>query len=213
MEIKVLSDFVINLAGTLVPGYLAYLVLYRTNTIILTKNRPEENRIILTVLSLINCFIGLFYLNKVSDSSWYSNIFFLAFLLFLFSIFILPVIAKMISFLFTNWVNIVREKNGYGRIQTTNNYKRIFDHPNGTRISIFDFSGNHIISGSVESIAEDNQFDYFDLLLSRKIERYDSLTQQEAIEMYEKAQINNMGEYKVYVDFEKRVILHLFKEK
>ncbi|MBO1307308.1 hypothetical protein JZO70_14110 [Enterococcus sp. 669A] len=207
-----LIDIIIKLTGTLVPGYLAYYILYRSNTIFLKRNRADENKTFLVALSLFNSLVGLFYLQNVRGNTWYSNIIFVSSILFLISVFLLPVAVKVFSFLLTEWLNILRGKNGYAKIESLTIFKKVFDHTNGTRVSIFDFSGKHIITGSVDCIVEDNQFDYFDVLFSRRIEDYDSLLPAEAVRMYSSAEKANMGEYTVYVDFEKKVVFHVFKE-
>ncbi|EJM6036385.1 hypothetical protein NOQ67_002700 [Enterococcus faecalis] len=208
-----LINLIIKILGTSLPGYFSYVALYRLNIINVKKNRPEENKAILGLLSLLNCFLGLLILENSPQGSLFSNVLVISLGLFLFSTVILPFILPYLKFCYFKWLNLARKKAGFGEINSISIYKDVFDHSKGTRISIFDFSGNHIISGNVDSIVEDNQFDYFDMKLGNSVELYENFTPNQAIEMFQNAEKKDAGTYKVYIDFEKKLIFHIFEEK
>ncbi|EGO7948327.1 hypothetical protein FEW58_002548, partial [Enterococcus faecalis] len=59
LEQKDILDIILKLVGTSVPGYVAYLTLYKLNMISINRQRSDENKVILAILSGINCFLGL----------------------------------------------------------------------------------------------------------------------------------------------------------
>ncbi|TQA64405.1 hypothetical protein [Enterococcus faecalis] len=214
MTEKEILDLILKVSSSLVPGLLAYTVLYKTNVIFPRKNRADENKILITALSLINVMFGMIYFSVFSFATiWIRAIVgFVA--LTLFSIFILPPFIGFVSKKLSTWINTYRREDGYGYKGPKTNFVEVFDHPNPMRVSVFDFSGNHVISGSTKHISDDNQFDYFDWVINSKVMNYgDDFTTNEAINMYKKAEEQNMGIYLVYVDFEKKLIFHTLREE
>lgn len=211
MNEQYIIDLIIKLTSSLVPGLLAYVVLYKTNIIFPQKNRSEENKILISALSLLNVMLGMmFYQISAAYALWFRVIMIFIFLI-LFSVFVIPLVTEFLLNCLHKWINWYRREENYGHKGPKTNFVEVFDHPNPMRISIFDFSGHHVLSGSTKHISDDNQFDYFDWVATN-IMSYDELSQNEAIEMYKSAEQNKMGTYLVYVDFEKKLIFHTFKE-
>lgn len=212
MQSNDILDMIIKILGTSIPGYVAYYTLYKMNILNIQKNRPEENRTILAMLSLINVFIGLQLLQNSNSESFFANVLFVTFVLLIVSTILIPFFAGPFVKYAYKLLNLLRKKEGYGDVTPLPIYKEVFDHPNGTRLSIFDFSGSHIISGTAESAPENNEFDYFAFKFSSKIEDYGDISETEIIKMYQAAQVEHMGTYSVYVDLEKKIKIHVFVE-
>ncbi|REC31580.1 hypothetical protein CF160_03600 [Enterococcus pseudoavium] len=207
-------DLILKISSSLVPGLLAYTVLYKTNVIIPRKNRADENKVLISTLSLINIMFGMVYFRIFSFATLWIRAIIVFVALTLFSIFIIPPLISLGTKMLLKWINLYRKEDGYGYKGPRTNFIEVFDHPNPMRVSVFDFSGKHVISGSTKHISDDNQFDYFDWVINSKVMNYgDDFTTNEAINMYKEAEKRKMGIYLVYVDFEKKLVFHTLREK
>ncbi|HHX0223956.1 TPA: hypothetical protein ACU3VH_001281 [Enterococcus faecalis] len=214
MDEKEVLDLILKVSSSLVPGLLAYTVLYKTNVILPRKNRADENKILISALSLINVMFGMIYFSVFSFATLWVRAIIIFIALTLLSIFLLPPLVGFASKILLKWINLYRKEDGYGHKGPRTNFVEVFDHPNPMRVSVFDFSGNHVISGSTKHISDDNQFDYFDWVIDSKVMNYgDDFTTNEAINMYKKAEEKKMGIYLVYVDFEKKLVFHTLREE
>lgn len=213
MNDKELLDIILKVSSSLVPGLLAYTVLYKVNVIYPRKNRSDENKILMSALSLLNVMLGMIYFSIFSFATLWLRALIIFIILTLFSVFILPPVIEYASKLLLRWINIYRKEGEYGHKGPRTNFVEVFDHPNPMRISVFDFSGKHVISGSTKHISDDNQFDYFDWVINSNVNSYGGdFKPEEAIEMYKEAEKREMGIYLVYVDFEKKLVFHTLRE-
>lgn len=211
MSEKEVIDIFIKLIGSAIPGYLSYYILYKTNKINLTKNRAEDNKIMLALLSTINIFIGLLVFNKINQNNiaWLSIA--IVIVLTILSVIVIPFVTPLISKLTIKLINFLRKKDGLGEIDNNSRYTSVFDHSRPTRVAIFDFSRNYIVSGVVSEAPASNEFEYFDMVLS-EIDDNESPKQSKFIANFKQRQAEGCGTYRLYVDFEKKVNIHVFIE-
>lgn len=213
MTDKELLDLILKITSSLTPGLIAYTVLYKANIIHPRRNRTDENKILMSGLSLLNVMLGMIYYKLFSFAPLWVRAVIIFIVLTIFSIFILPFIIEYFSKILMKLINFYRKEGGYGDKGQKTNFVEVFDHPNPMRVSVFEFSGKHVISGATKYISDDNQFDYFDWVIDNICNYEEGFTAEEAIKMYKEAEKLNMGVYMVYVDFEKKLIFHTFREK
>lgn len=211
MTTQEILDIVIKIIGTTIPGYLAYYCLYKLNIIHPNKNRADENKLILSMLALLNCFFGLMILNNNPNNPFFGNILIVFLVFFLLSVFIIPFVLPFLQDKFSDYLNFVRRKKGLGQIDSTPIYKEIFDTSGVVRVSIFTFNGECVVSGRTARVPDDNQFDYFAMEFMSNIEIPSNWTEKEIINTYKKAEDEAIGTFHTYIDIEKSLKFYIFK--
>lgn len=211
MSEKDLIDIIIKLVGTSIPGYIAYLTLYRLNMITINRQRSDENKIILAILSGINCFVGLSLLQNFESHNFLGNTFWITICLTFFSLFFYPAVFPIAQECYRSFLNKLRKNHDFGEIYHLSRYKQVFDKNGQMWVAIFDFSGQCIVNGKVEFIPDDIEFEYFDMIFSSILENPENWTESEIIERYCENEKEGIGTYKVYVDLEKKIKIHSFR--
>ncbi|MGM0341638.1 hypothetical protein [Enterococcus sp. AZ007] len=212
MEAKDLIDIIIKIVGTTIPGYLAYYCLYKLNIIHPNKNRSEENKIILSTLTLLNCFFGLIILNRYQDKNIFGNVLVIFLIFFAVSIIVIPFFLPYIQKLFHSYLNYIRKQKGIGELDPIPIYKDVFHQEGTVRISVFTFSGSCVVTGKADAVPDDNQIDYFALKFTSNIENPEEWSETEVIKLYQDAERNALGKFTTYIDLEKSLKFYIFVE-
>lgn len=212
MNEKEIIDIFIKLVGTSIPGYLSYYILTRSNLIDVSKNRSDENKVFLAILSAFNIFIGLLALNSLNPNNRTLITIIIIIVMILVSAFFIPFITPYIADGATDFINFIRVKNSGSEVEQHSRYKQVFDRPGPKRVAVFDFNKNYIASGVLSKSPLNNEFDYFDIILDHEIDQYEKPEEIKFIKLYKKLEQNGDGKYQLYIDFEKKVKIHVFIE-
>ncbi|MFU0785094.1 MAG: Imm40 domain-containing protein [Enterococcus gilvus] len=212
MEAKDLIDIIIKIVGTTIPGYLAYFCLYKLNIIHPNKNRADENKIILSILALVNCFFGLMILNRYQEKNLLVNVLTIFFLFFIISVVLIPLVLPYIQFCFNKYLNVIRKQKGIGELDPLPIYKDVFHQEGTVRISVFTFAGHCVVSGKADSMPDDNQFDYFAMKFTSNIEDPTEWSETEVIKRYSEAEEKEIGKFVTYIDLEKSLKFYVLIE-
>ncbi|EGO2586812.1 hypothetical protein IHC39_002742 [Enterococcus faecalis] len=212
LEQKDILDIILKLVGTSVPGYVAYLTLYKLNMISINRQRSDENKVILAILSGINCFLGLSILQTFESNQILGNPIIVSILILIISVLIYPKVFPLTSEYYQKYINKFRRKQEFGEVRQLSRYKQVFDKSGKLRIAIFDFNGTCIINGRVASMPEDIEFDYFDIVFTSIIENPSDWSEAEIIDLYKENEKKGAGTYSVYIDIEKKIKIHVFHQ-
>lgn len=206
-------NILVKLLSTSVPGYLSYYVLYRLDIINVQKSRDTENKIILYLLSGISCIISLAVLQQHNANTIWSIIGYTIATSVILSFICIPIVAPYIAKGVNFYINQFRLKNQKGYTDPISIYKDVLDKKIAPRVTIFDFSGNLIISGLPDRIPSDNQFEPLEFVFTSRIPVNTlQCTETEIIEAYRDFEAKGDGIYKIYIDFERKLKFHIFYE-
>ncbi|EIP8073774.1 hypothetical protein LT173_001313, partial [Enterococcus faecalis] len=135
LEQKDILDIILKLVGTSVPGYVAYLTLYKLNMISINRQRSDENKVILAILSGINCFLGLSILQIFESNQILGNPIIVSILILIISVLIYPKVFPLTSEYYQKYINKFRRKQEFGEVRQLSRYKQVFDKSGKLRIA------------------------------------------------------------------------------
>ncbi|MBP1044402.1 hypothetical protein I6N95_25670 [Vagococcus sp. BWB3-3] len=212
MTEKDMLDIIIKLIFSSLPGFFSYFYLQEVDILQLNRNRDSENKLVLLSFSFVNIGLGLlmFQIKWINEFPLFVRIIIVVLILILVTMIVYPWIICFGKYV----INLIRSDSELGAQTYKSDWKALMTTGNSKRISIFDFSGNHVISGFTDKIPNDIQFDYFLLVMqSEYIDTDSKLTEAEVTEQYEKAVKDDNGKYFIFVDMEKKYKIHVYDDK